>query len=169
MSILIIVSISILIIIIAIRYYLKRPYIHKNITLDLLPKYFKMLLYRGYESAFMIIKSKKDKKFLQFSKHIIKINEVDLELGFPLASWSQPYYEKLHDVLKKENIDYLIIPKKNDKELEFTDVNCKDNIEFCIKLVEIIFIQVFDYDKEDLVFNITLENGSPEDVKIGFE
>ena len=66
--ILILLIISVVIIILLFRYILGLPKIHK-VTQSQLKKFIEVLLYRGFDSSFMIIEGSKNSVFLQFKKY----------------------------------------------------------------------------------------------------
>lgn len=166
--IIIFVIASILIVGIIMYYVGKLPKKHKNVTHDILYKYLEVLLYRGYDGGFIIIEGKTKDVFLQFKKIILNKGNVILELGFPLAEWSNIYYKDFQKLLNEKGIKYDISPKNNENELEFTNVNCNMDIDFCKTLTKYIFIDVFKYNENELNYTIQLIDVSPEDIKIGF-
>jgi hypothetical protein len=125
------------------------------------------MLYRGYNESFIIIKNNISKTFLQFRKIVDKNNDVFIELVFPKAKWSEKYYNKLHETLMKNNIEYSILPKEDAKSLEFTIINCEKDLDVCMNLISIIYQYIFEIKETNLLFDIKFLNVSPNDEKIG--
>ncbi len=159
-------------------YFLFKPdktFFYNNIKTIELKKFFEILLYRGYAGGVIVIEcDEKQDVFLQFVKKIEKRkiekkykNVVALELAFPLIQWSEKYYNKLHDLITREKIRYELEAKEGEYNLEFTYINCKQNLDYCIYLAEMIYKEIFDV--KDLNFKISFKNCSPRDVRIGFD
>ncbi|MBI9099529.1 MAG: hypothetical protein JEY91_13685 [Spirochaetaceae bacterium] len=160
-----IIIVAVIILLIFFRYYLSQPIVHK-VTQNQLGKYFKILLYRGYDGGYTIIEGSLKKTFLQYKKYITE-NEVYLEMSFPKAKWSQEYYDRLKEYLEKREIKYRI-NNSSESPIEFIDINCSNDIDFCTALTRDIFVNIFDYTDDDLNYKIKFYDVSPKDEKIGF-
>jgi hypothetical protein len=82
-------------------------------------------------------------RFVQFAKYILENGEYGIWLGFPRAPWSQPYYDKLREELRRADFE-LETQETGEKVVsEFTLVDCGADVERAMQLVEIVFVRVF--------------------------
>ena len=110
-------------------------------------------------NGYLVITEINSKYFVQLAKYIYR-NTYGIELTFPKAEWSSNYYDDLLVILKQQNIDYEIIEKVGNDDLEFIKVDFKKDSEGAFELVKKIFIQVFGFDN-DLKLFLELNNVSP--------
>jgi hypothetical protein len=148
-----------------------RPKIHRNIPLKGLIEFLTILFHRGFNGGFMIVQvpydSKKFKRFIQFSKYIGGKKKVGLQLDYPLAEWSKPYYEKLKSVLKRNDILFDI--EKTDEEgvPEFLVIDFKKDLEKAENVASLIFQELYGFSP-DYCVELYFVNVNPKDEKIGF-
>jgi hypothetical protein len=151
-------------------YFGNKPKIHKNISQDDLVKYLEVLLFRGYNKGFIIIRLPKDKKFkrfLQFRKYIEDKKKVGLQFAYPLSSWSKPYYEKLKAILKERKIKFEIEKTECEEVPEFIIIDLKKDLAMAVLLSRLIINQLYGLKSNDCV-ELYFENVSEEEEKIGF-
>src|SRR6056297_1763917 len=81
-------------------YFIRTDFTFRNISPEDLKEFVEVLLYRGADESFMVIKKKGSKKFLQFSKKIVKKGNVDIYFAFPVAEWSEMYTNEILNTLE---------------------------------------------------------------------
>lgn len=148
------------------KHYLSLPKVHK-VAHNNLRKFFEILLYRGYDGGFLIIEGDKKIPFLQFKKYISD-NDVYLEMSFPKVKWSMDYFPSLKKLLSNKDIHFEI-KNTTDSNIDFLDIHCSKDIDFCVSLTNDIFVNIFNNSEETLDYKIKFFDVSPLDEKIGFE
>ncbi|HSL82466.1 MAG TPA: hypothetical protein VLF66_06785 [Thermoanaerobaculia bacterium] len=129
-----------------------RPHRHKNVPLSELQKYLRVLLHRGCQGGFMQIHLPgKKTEGLQFSKYILREGAVGLQLDFPLASWSKPYYPKLKHVLGQSGVPFSIQTTETPAVPEFLVVDAGDDLERAADLSRLLLSKVFGHSLDAAV------------------
>lgn len=139
-----------------------------NVSNDKLRDYIEALFYRGADNAFLIIKKKHKKEFVQLSKDIVKKGVVDILFSYPKATWSEPYYENVKKILTEYDIDFSLSEVTDQSPLEFIEANFHDNLDTLTEIIESIFNNIYKINcevKYKMKFNLL----NPHNVKIGFE
>jgi hypothetical protein len=134
---------------------------------DDLSKFFKTLLYRGYDTGFLVIETPDRKRFLQFRKYIIKRGEVGLQFDFPLAPWSKEYYVALNKILYDREIAYEAKTTTADTVAAFITVDLDQDYEKANELAKIVLLEVFKLRPSDQI-KLYFNNINPRDEKVGF-
>lgn len=154
--------------------YGKRPAKHKITALSELTKYFKALLYRGYNRGFLVIERPTKDRFIQFSKYITDEGKVGLQFDFPRAHWSTDYCERLKDVLKQRGYQYEVqkigetgVPGSLDLVSEFIEVDLRQDLKAATELARLALLDVLGI-KPDEPLILYFVNISPKDERIGF-
>jgi hypothetical protein len=158
------------VLILAFVYFGKKPKIYKKISQKNLKYYLEILLNRGYDRGFIIIRisdDKKPKRIIQFSKYIGESKNVGMQFDFPLAQWSRPYYEKLKILLNENKIDFKIERISDEDVLEFIVIDFKRDLDEAFKLSILVLEELFNLDTNDFV-DLWFEGVSEEENKIGF-
>jgi hypothetical protein len=106
----------------------RTPKVHR-VAPGELQKYLAILLRRGYDGGFMVIREAQGDRFLQFAKYIRPGGEYGLEFSFPQAPWSAEYHAKV-----KEHVEGLRLPARRTQMAsgevrEFLEVDCGQNLE----------------------------------------
>lgn len=115
-----------------------------NRTLGEVRAYLETLLRRGHNKAFIIITDIPTDAFVQFAKYVRPEREIGLQLGFPRAPWSEPFYERLQAFLERHEIAFSVQPTGREPVTEMLHVDCQRDVERALFLVERIFREVFD-------------------------
>lgn len=129
-----------------------------------LPLFINHLLKAGMNNGYLVITESNTKRFVQLSKYIDKAT-FGIELAFPKAEWSLQFYPSFLDLLKKKDIEYTIIEKLDNEDLEFIKIDFRKDSEKAFDLVKDIFIDVFECD-DGLKLFLKLHNVSPWDERI---
>src|SRR5262245_58462306 len=122
----------------AARWLLRRPVRYRRKVNDDLTKFFKALLFRGYDKGILIIEAPNKKRFIQFRKYIIKKGNLGLEFGFPLAPWSEKYYEHLNKLLYDREIEYETRSTGDDIVTSFIIVDLKQDLDRAMELAKMV-------------------------------
>ena len=120
------------------------------------------LLKRGYDGGFLVVKPVFSKRFVQFSKYIVRLGEFGIEMSFPRAPWSADFYELVEEKCKERDLDYSIEKKDSDNSLEFINVDFKTDTDSAYAVMVEIMTDIFGYpaDKKYLAL---LDNACIED------
>jgi hypothetical protein len=102
-----------------------------------------VLLTRGYDLGFVVFELPGDQRFLEFSKYIKDQTLIGLQLDFPLAPWSEPYYEQVKGLLERKGIPYLVEDTPNGPVREFIQVDLGHDLDRAADLAREIVEQVF--------------------------
>lgn len=86
--------------------------------------YLETLLRRGHDRACIIITDIPTDAFVQFAKYVRPGRETGLQLGFPRAPWSEPFYERLQAFLERHEIAFSVQPTGGEPVTEFLHVDC---------------------------------------------
>lgn len=165
-----IIIIFIIAVLFAFWYLDRKPLILRKISQNDLNVHLRNLLNRGYDRGFMIIQIPQDKKFkrfIQFTKYIDSKKNVGLQLDYPLADWSMPYYEKLKLVLEKNKIEYGIEKTEEEGVPEFLVIDIEKDLKKAGIITKLILQEVYGLSDNDLV-ELYMVNVSPKEEKIGF-
>ena len=145
----------------------KRPLIHKNVKQVNLHCFLSVLLKRGYDRGFLVIRIPGHKEFIQFAKYIKGQGRVGLRCDFPNAEWSRPYCECLKIELLRADILYDISTQSEGQIREFITIDLQRDIKKADELASLILLSVFQLSPDKTV-EISFSNVSPRDESIGF-
>lgn len=112
------------------------------------------LLKSGFDRSFLVITFKNSELFFQFRKYIHAKGDYGIELGFPLAPWSEGYVRTLRDYCAANGIAYTVGPDVADDRLEFLHVDFGKDDSAAFRMAKAIVSKVFripldsDYDWE---------------------
>ena len=150
-----------------VKFFFSEKFVFSNIEREELVQYFETLLFRGSDASFMVISKRKHMQFIQFSKTVISKGIVDMHLVFPKAKWSEKYIYSIENILKENNVEYIIARKTIESPLEFIDANLHCDIKKCVTIVLFIFDNIFRINP-DIKYILKFSSISPNNVKIGF-
>jgi hypothetical protein len=80
---------------------------------------------------------------VQLAKYIRRKGDIGLELGFPLTTWSEPYFGKLEAYLTDNAIHYKRQPVATPPTTEFLDVDCGTDTQAAFRIAEAILTSIF--------------------------
>jgi len=161
------IIIAVIVLILILKFILSKEFVIKNVDNSQLNEMFQTLLFRGSDGAFLVIKKKRNKPFVQFKKFIVKKGTVDLHFDFPKAKWSEIYFDKVKELLISKDIPYRISPVTDEDPLSFIKVNFHEDVNKCVDIVESIFTEVFKLEPE-IKYVLKFSSISPHDIKVGF-
>ena len=105
--------------------------------------------------------------FIQFSKYFLGKGRVGLKLDFPLAPWSEKYYERVKQELSKMSLKFSVVPTMETTVREFLTVDLGQDIDQAITLAKMILHSAFGLDQNQ-TFTLYFDNISHKDENIGF-
>lgn len=150
----------------AARKLLARAPRYRRTVQDDLTKFFKTLFERGYDRGFLVIEAPRG-RFIQFSKYIKKNGKLGLRLDFPLAPWSEKYYETLKKTLYDRGIDYEIKSTGEDKVAAFITIDFKKDFTKALDVAKLVLVEVFLLQPTDKL-KLYFHNINPRDERVGF-
>lgn len=143
----------------------RRRYAQSGMNIYQIENRISRLLYNGIDGAFVVIIDKETGLWVQFRKYIDDVSPYGIELSFPKARWSVHFFEKLEEVLKKNNYSYKIEREIPTKKMEFLYVDCGKNIKKAVDIFELVMYYVFEI-KEGSLFCVELHDCNYTNEKI---
>jgi len=150
----------------AARKILNRAPRYRRTVQDDLTKFFETLFERGYDRGFLVIEAPRE-RFIQFSKYIKKKGELGLRFDFPLAPWSEKYYETLKKILYERGIDYEIRSTGQDNVAAFITIDFKKDFTKAMDLAKLVLVEVFLLQPTDKL-KLYFDHINPRDERVGF-
>jgi hypothetical protein len=129
----------------------RRRHKHRRVRLADLDRFLGALLTRGFNGGLVVIEIPKTPLFLQFSKYVLKDGRVGLQLDFPVAPWSEKYYDRLKQELDKNGVYYTSQETRAHGVREFLMVDVKQSIGDAATLARTVFHSVFGMSEDTLV------------------
>src|ERR1700722_5672834 len=115
----------------------KRPYKHRKVAQDKLEEYLMVVLKRGFNGGFLVIKIPNSSQFVQFSKYIREESGVGLQFDFPMVSWSENYYESVKSEASKNEFRFSV--EKGSDNTEFITIDSNQDTARAVELATLIF------------------------------
>jgi len=122
-------------------WFLVKPTQYKRRVNDDLSKFFKDLLYY-YKRGFLVIEAPNKHRFIQFRIYM-RDGKTGIEFGFPLAPWSEKYYERLKTVLYDQGIDHEFQPTGEDIVVSFIMVDFDQDWAKAMEFARMVLLEVF--------------------------
>jgi len=124
-----------------------RPREHmEEIGLGDLARFVSMLLERGYDLGFLVFELPGDERFVEFSKHMREGALQGIQLDFPLAPWSEPYYDQVKSLLESRRVPYVVEDTPDGPVREFIQVDFGQDVNAAAAMAKEIFERVFRVD-----------------------
>ena len=139
---LIVLFLLILMVLYGLQWFLRRPPRYRRRVDDDLSKFFKALLYDDYETGFLVIEAPNKKRFIQFRRYT-EDGRPGVRFDFPLAPWSERYYEALSKLLYKQGIDYETLNTGQDMVARFITIDFKQDLVRAMELAMLVLTEVF--------------------------
>lgn len=129
-----------------------RPVEHlEEVGLTDLQRCLDILLQRGYDLGFVVFEIPGDQRFVEFSKYVRDQNNRGLQLDFPRAPWSEPYYEQVKSLLEGKGIAYQVEDTPDGPVREFIQVDFAQDLGRAADTGREIFERVFRVDPKTRV------------------
>jgi hypothetical protein len=124
-----------------------RPVEHlEEVGLTELQRCLDILLQRGYDLGFVIFEIPGDQRFLEYSKYVRDQQNRGVQLDFPRAPWSEPYYEQVKGLLEGKGIGYQVEDTPKGPVKEFIQVDFGQDLAGAASTGRDIFERVFRVD-----------------------
>jgi hypothetical protein len=124
-----------------------RPVEHlEEVSLSELGRCLDILLQRGYDLGFVIFDMPGDQRFLEYSKYVKDQHNRGVQLDFPRAPWSEPYYEQVKSLLEGKGIGYRVEDTPKGPVREFIQVDFGQDVAGAASTGKDIFERVFRVD-----------------------
>ena len=118
------------------------------------------LLKRGYNCGFLIIKiGYSNKRFLLLRKYINGPGNYGIQLAFPKAKWSLPYFDSVRSVCIGRHPTSCVV---DDGVLDFLYVDFGKDVSEATECIKEILREVFGVTESTKLF-VKLENATVED------
>lgn len=101
------------------------------------------LLEAGYDRSCLVITFKKTELSLQFRKYIHAKGDYGIELGFPLAPWSERYVPALRDHCAANGIAFTVGPEVEGDSMEFLHVDFGKDSRSAFRMAEAVATEIF--------------------------
>ena len=111
-----------------------------------------LFLKRGYEGATVILTDRKSGRFIQFRKYINAPAEFGMEMHFPRAEWSQPFYRGVQDVLQRHKVEFARVPLTDAPIVEVIHADFGRNADIAAQVTCDIVREVFGLPAVSLDF-----------------
>jgi hypothetical protein len=105
-----------------------------------------MLLERGYDLGFLVFELPGEERFVEFSKYIREGARQGIQLDFPLAPWSEPYYDQVKSLLESRKVSYTVEDTPDGPVREFIQVDFAQDLDRAAAPAREIFERVFRVD-----------------------
>jgi len=102
-----------------------------------------LLLKRGYDGAFAILTDVQSGRFVQFRKYILRQGHVGLEMHFPRAPWSEPYYSTVQSILRRNDVQFERVGLQTEPTLEVIHADFGGNVALAARITLEIFVDGF--------------------------
>jgi len=131
--------------------------------LDYIDKSLNELLRRGYDNGFLMIKLSYTRKFIQIRKYITSPGEYGIQLAFPKAKWSLPYFHDVERLCRSIKSANCCIDDAGGMDFLYMDFG-QDvvNADVCIRR---ILVEIFGVTQSTKLF-VTLEKAALFDVLV---
>jgi hypothetical protein len=124
-----------------------RPVEHlEEVSLGELGRCLDILLQRGYDLGFVVFEIPGDQRFLEYSKYVKDQHNRGVQLDFPRAPWSEPYYEQIKGLLGGKGIGYQVEDTPKGPVREFIQVDFGQDLAGAASTGKDIFERVFRVD-----------------------
>ena len=108
-------------------WWLKRPYWYKNVRRKDFEKKIRLLVNQLGDGGIIIIRHRGTKRFVQFVQYAKK-NGIQLNFGYPMASWSEAYFDEMRIKLDEAGFSPVVVETGNREVPKFIEVNW-DSVE----------------------------------------
>jgi hypothetical protein len=127
----------------AFRIYRKRESAWGDLDHEGVERGLRLLLKRGYDGAFAVLTDQPSGLFVQFRKYIRRPGECGIEMHFPRAPWSEPYYVGVQLVLRRNGVAFERIGLQIEPTTEVIRADFCQDVALAARVVTDIVVSVF--------------------------
>ena len=135
---------------IALLWFLGQPSRYRRRVADDLSKFFETLLLSVYKTGFLIIEAPGGEPFIQFKRYETH-GKSGIRFDFPLAPWSEHYYDVLNKILYEQGVDYETSTTRQDTVVSFITVDFKQDWVKARDLAKMVLLDVFELKPEQRI------------------
>jgi hypothetical protein len=111
--------------------------------------FLELVLKLGNETAFVAITHRPSERWIQFRKYIHAVGDYGLELAFPNAEWSRPYFQRLREQCEANRLPWRMVDETQGDTMTFLYVDCGRDAQASFDLGKSIFTQIFGVSLEE--------------------
>ncbi len=154
------IALTVIILSVVLYWYIAQPPLHRGINPEQLYQYIWALYKRGSHGAYMIIRPKGKKEFVQFLKDISESGEISIYSHYCSGSWAEQYYEDIETILKNLNVKYAWPTNNSERCME---INFHTDISTCQEFVRQVNRNILGIPDDQMQFNIWFRGVNAED------
>lgn len=144
-------------------HYGARPAQHGNLTPGRLNTLISVLLHQGYSSGTLVFRVRKGEAFLQMTKYVGR-KKSGIRLDFPLARWSEKYYDHARTALAAAGIAFEEERTGRTDTKSFLTVDFGTDVSVATSVVRLLTSEVLGVDMEhDMVACFQNVSRNPDD------
>jgi hypothetical protein len=129
--------------IVAFWYFGSKPVKHRNLTPERITTLVEMLLERGADGGALFIKERGGARFVQFAKYVGHAGRVGIQTDFPLAPWSEPFYEGVCRCITKLGLTSREMNTGREDTKRFLTVDFGRNVKQATAFITCVVEEVF--------------------------
>jgi hypothetical protein len=115
---------------------------HSDLDRKGMKRELEVLLRRGYDGGYLIFTDAKTSRFMQFRKYVHAKGQLGLETHFPRVGWSEEFYSRVQDVLRRMRIAHDRRVLEQGVEMIYADFGT--DLETAVDFADSIFTEVFE-------------------------
>lgn len=142
----------------------RRPIKH-SVSQESLEDFLEVLLKRGFDGGFAVIRHEPSAVFIQFAKSI-ENGAASLTLDLPVAPWSQRFSGQFRRLVREEGLELSAEPTPAGEVVEFIDVDFGEDVAHAASFARRVFREVFGLE-EDESLEVVFKGVSARDEMIG--
>lgn len=142
----------------------RRPIKH-SVSQESLEEFLEVLLKRGFDGGFAVIRHEPSGVFVQFVKSI-EDSSVGLMLDLPVAPWSKRFSGHFRRLVMEEGLEISVQPTSAGEVVEFIDVDFGEDVAHAASFARRVFREVFGLE-EDEDLEVVFQGVSARDQVIG--
>jgi hypothetical protein len=119
------------------------PVKHRNLDARKLENLLYTLLHNGSDRSVLVVRVRKDDRFVQFRVRIPPGGAPGLEFGFPRAPWSEPFYEEVAALLREHAVPFERVSVDVGAVTEFLVVDFGTDVEGAQRLTTTLLAKVY--------------------------
>lgn len=111
-----------------------------------------VLLKRGYDGAVAILTEPATQRFVQFQKYIGDQGTIGLQMHFPRAPWSEPFYSGVSEMLQRRGVSIHRTAVQGTPVVEFLEADFGSDVALAATVVDDVFAHIFGAPNTRLQF-----------------
>jgi hypothetical protein len=112
----------------------------------------RLLLKRGYDGAFAIVTEPTTQRFIQFRKFIGPSGTMGIQMHFPRAPWSEPFYSDISELVQRRGVSAQRTVVQGTPVAEFLEADFGVDVALAAAVVDDVLTHIFKTPKAPLQF-----------------